>query len=301
MPACSTRKSPPPMPGCEPPSTTATTSSSVDAASATSSSAASDRPASRPGMAIAEHVASPTAQPASSCRRRRSAAPARCQPRRGLPALPGAERIAADPAYGTRRLLLRTRHRRRDPRRFDPTDPACRLDGLRRRTRAMKDAARASSAARRSSLCGAASRLAPRFAAPRRRASEGRRGTPTSSPPRRHHRRGPAGLSAASRWPPRAGAGLGSRPRTTTGGSPGTATTSATASATCAPSSAARPTPAGSPTSRNGRGRILTRAMVTAINPDHSLDVTTPAGLQRITAAALVLATGARNARVRRG
>jgi len=40
--------------------------------------------------------------------------------------------------------------------------------------------------------------------------------------------------------------------------------------------------------------RIVTRAMVTAINPDNSLDVTTPEGLQRITAAALVLATGAR-------
>ena len=39
---------------------------------------------------------------------------------------------------------------------------------------------------------------------------------------------------------------------------------------------------------------IVTRAMVTAINPDNSLDVTTPEGLQRITAAALVLATGAR-------
>ena len=38
----------------------------------------------------------------------------------------------------------------------------------------------------------------------------------------------------------------------------------------------------------------MTRAMVTAINPDNSLDVTTPEGLQRITAAALVLATGAR-------
>ena len=40
--------------------------------------------------------------------------------------------------------------------------------------------------------------------------------------------------------------------------------------------------------------RIVTRAMVTAIRPDNSLDVTTPDGLQRITADAVVLATGAR-------
>ncbi|RDH78761.1 FAD-binding protein [Mycolicibacterium moriokaense] len=39
---------------------------------------------------------------------------------------------------------------------------------------------------------------------------------------------------------------------------------------------------------------IVTRAMVTEIRPDNSLDVTTPDGLQRITAGAVILATGAR-------
>ena len=45
----------------------------------------------------------------------------------------------------------------------------------------------------------------------------------------------------------------------------------------------------------------MTRAMVTAINPDNSLDVTTPEGLQRISAAALVWPPVRGNARVRRG
>jgi thioredoxin reductase len=40
--------------------------------------------------------------------------------------------------------------------------------------------------------------------------------------------------------------------------------------------------------------RIATRAMVTTINDDNSLDVTTPNGLQRVMADAVVLATGAR-------
>ena len=38
----------------------------------------------------------------------------------------------------------------------------------------------------------------------------------------------------------------------------------------------------------------MTDAMVTAINPENSLDVTSPEGLQRVTAARSVLATGAR-------
>lgn len=40
--------------------------------------------------------------------------------------------------------------------------------------------------------------------------------------------------------------------------------------------------------------RILTQAMVTAVGPDNSLDVTTPDGLLHITPRSLVLATGAR-------
>lgn len=45
---------------------------------------------------------------------------------------------------------------------------------------------------------------------------------------------------------------------------------------------------------RDAGARIQTRAMVTAIHPDNSVDVTTPDGLSRVQARTLILATGAR-------
>ena len=45
---------------------------------------------------------------------------------------------------------------------------------------------------------------------------------------------------------------------------------------------------------RDAGAEILTEAMVTAINPDNSVDVTTPAGLLRVQPGAVIMATGAR-------
>ena len=114
---------------------------------------------------------------------------------------------------------------------------------------------------------------------------------------------GPAGLAAATRLAATHGRRVLVLDREATPAeSPGTATIPATGCATCAPSSAALHTPGGWSVRRREAGaEILTEAMVTAINPDNSVDATTPAGLLRVQPGAVIMATGARERPARRG